>query len=230
MGHNSTPRGSQKLRNTRKCVVVQDLSREIGLRAWFSNFDIDFGTFQWILGEFGLVRSRSVSSKWFFDVFGLKGGRKCIGAAARAELLWLNGDCYDFRPASVWRCGIFNAYMPAQSTPCMAWWSANGFCWFRLSWSSMFAKECPGRNSILDINPTHRWLRKLKKSHSCLFSDPHVLSTIISNRCSLEEVSPSRNVSRPFSWLILGVRSWELHHENRRDALFTLIWARRLKS
>ena len=42
--------------------------------------------------------------------------------------------------------------------------------------------------------------------------------------------SVGRNVNRPFSYRNLGIRSWELHHENRRDALFTKIWVRRLNS
>ena len=49
-------------------------------------------------------------------------------------------------------------------------------------------------------------------------------------RCVPENALPSRNVNRPFSYRNLGIRSWELHHENRRDALFTKIWVRRPNS
>ena len=62
---------------------------------------------------------------------------------------------------------------------------------------------------------------------------PHGMLKIISNQ-KWTTLARSRPVARSIVWLISrrpeGVRSRELHHENRREALLPAIWVRRLKS
>ena len=61
-------------------------------------------------------------------------------------------------------------------------------------------------------------------------NDPHVTLESISTRFSPQVVGDGMNTFWSAARRNLGIRSWELHHEHRRDALFYRNCVRRLKS
>ena len=68
------------------------------------------------------------------------------------------------------------------------------------------------------------WARNL------VMGDPPVTLESISTRFSPQVVGDGMKTVRSAARRNLGIRSWELHHEHRRDALFSRNWIRRLKS